>query len=44
LNPNFDDTFGGGGQDVNVTIGFEEDASQILTVQQREDTTLGVQS
>ena len=45
LNPNFDDTFGSGGgeQQVNVTIGLEEDASRVLTVKQREDSKLGLQ-
>lgn len=44
LSPNFEDTFGGGGgTDVNVTVGIEEDASQIITIRQREDSALGIQ-
>ena len=46
LSPNFDDTFGGGGvgqQNVNVEIGFDEDASRMLTIKQREDSALGIQ-
>ncbi len=47
LSPNFDQTFGGGllggGGNVKVEIGFEENASKFLTVKQREDRALGIQ-
>lgn len=47
LSPNFEETFGGGdeggGQNINVMIGIEEDASRIITVKQREDRILGIQ-
>ena len=43
LSPNFEEGFGGAGQEVNVTIGLEEDASRVLTVKQREDSRLGLQ-
>lgn len=46
LSPNFDRLSENGmfgGQRVAVEIGFQEDASRILTVKQREDTALGIQ-
>lgn len=45
LSPNFDETFGGGlgNQEVTVRIDLSDEASQFITVGQREDTTLGVQ-
>ena len=43
LSPNFEETFGGGGQEITVNIELSEEASQFITVGQREDTTLGVQ-
>lgn len=45
LSPNFDETFGGaGGQEITVNIELSEEASQFITVGQREDDTLGIQS
>ena len=47
LSPNFDQSFGGSGmgsQNVQVMIGLDEDASRVLTVKQREDSKLGIQS
>ena len=45
LSPNFDETFGGGlgNQEVTVRIDLSDEASQFITVGQREDSTLGVQ-
>ena len=45
LSPNLDETFGGGwgNQEVVVRIDLSDEASQFITVGQREDTTLGVQ-
>lgn len=45
LSPDFDETFGGGlgNQEVTVRIELTDEASQFITVGQREDTTLGVQ-
>ncbi|MGR3219269.1 MAG: phage tail tape measure protein [Candidatus Anammoxibacter sp.] len=43
LSPNFEDLGGGGGQEVVVKIELTDEASQFITVGQREDTTLGVQ-
>lgn len=43
LSPNFDETFGGmGGGRVEVDIMLDENASKLLTAQQREDTVLGI--
>jgi len=46
LSPNFDETFAGAGGDQTVIVEIEltEDASQLITVNQREDSTLGVQT
>lgn len=45
LSPDFEEAFGGGGsQTVEVVIDLTEEASQFITVGQREDTTLGVQT
>jgi len=44
LSPNFEETFGGlgGGGSVKVDLTLDENASKILTAQQREDKRLGV--
>lgn len=45
LSPNFDDSFGGlgGGSTVQLNIDLTDRASQFITVNQREDTKLGIQ-
>lgn len=42
LSPDFEEAFGGG-QEVSILIDLTDEASQFITVGQREDTTLGVQ-
>lgn len=48
IRPNFEEYMkgmgGGGTQGVQVMIGLDENASRVLTVKQREDSKLGIQS